>query len=184
MARDTWLAIVNPVAGKGAGASLAGTLAATFAEVGLRVDITLSPGPGECARLAAAAVDDGYKVILSVGGDGTANEIANGMVGSSATLALYPIGTGNDFARNLGYPRKRRGVAAFLAKATPREIDTGLANGRAFVDPRLVTPGRVNVAALSNRLQHFSVGSAADGIGGHQARRAQAHGWYLQPERI
>ena len=134
MARDAWLAIVNPVAGKGAGAKLAGTLAATFAEVGVRVDVTRSPGPGECARLAAAAVDDGYKVLLSVGGDGTANEVANGMVGSSAALALYPIGTGDDFARNLGYPRSRRLVAAFLANATPREVDTGLANGRVFVN--------------------------------------------------
>ena len=120
MAKESWLAVVNPVAGNGAGAKLAGTLAATFAEVGVRVDIARSPGPGECARLAAAAVDDGYMVILSVGGDGTANEIANGMAGSSATLALYPIGTGNDFARNLGYPRKRRQVAAFLAKEIGR----------------------------------------------------------------
>ncbi len=154
---DAWLAIVNPVAGKGAGTLLAGTLAATFAEVGLRVDVTRSPGPGECARLAAAAVDDGYKVILSVGGDGTANEIANGMVGSSAALALYPIGTGNDFAWNLGYPRKRRRLAAFLAKATPREIDTGLANGRAFVN------------------------HAGIGIDGVVAERARALGHYVGP---
>lgn len=157
MAQDPWLAIVNPVAGKGAGAKLAGTLAATFAEVGLRVDVARSPGPGECARLAAAAVDDGYQVILSVGGDGTANEIANGMVGSSAALALYPIGTGNDIARNLGYPRKRRRLAAFLAKAAPREIDTGIANGRVFVN-------------------HVGIG-----IDGVVAERARALGHYLGP---
>ena len=157
MAGDTWLAIVNPAAGNGAGAQLAGTLAATFAEVGLRVDVSRSPGPGECARLAAAAVDDGYKVILSVGGDGTANEIANGMAGSSAALALYPIGTGNDLARNLRYPRRHRKVAAFLAKATPREIDTGLANGRAFVN-------------------HVGIG-----IDGVVAERARAYGHYLGP---
>ena len=154
---EPWLAIVNPVAGKGAGAKLAGTLASTFAAVGLRVDVARSPGPGECARLAAAAVDDGYKVILSVGGDGTANEIANGMIGSSATLALYPIGTGNDFARNLGYPRRRKRFAAFLAKATPREIDAGLANGRAFVN-------------------HASIG-----IGGVVAERARGFGHYVGP---
>jgi diacylglycerol kinase (ATP) len=157
MAVEPWLAIVNPVAGKGAGARLAGTLAASFAAVGLRVDVARSPGPGECARLAAAAVDDGYKVILSVGGDGTANEIANGMVGSTAVLALYPIGTGNDFARNLGYPRRRKRLAAFLAKATPREIDTGLANGRAFVN-------------------HASIG-----IGGVVAERARGFGHYVGP---
>ena len=157
MAAEPWLAIVNPVAGKGAGAKLAGTLASTFADVGLRVDVARSPGPGECARLAAAAVDDGYKVILSVGGDGTANEIANGMIGSSATLALYPIGTGNDFARNLGYPQRRKRLASFLANATPRDIDAGLANGRAFVN-------------------HASIG-----IGGVVAERARGFGHYVGP---
>ena len=154
---EQWLAIVNPVAGRGVGAKLAGTLASTFADVGLRVDIARSPGPGESARLAAAAVEDGYKVILAVGGDGTANEVANGMAGSSAALALYPIGTGNDFARNLGYPRGRKRLAAFLAKAAPREIDVGLANGRVFVN-------------------HASVG-----IGGVVAERARGFGHYVGP---
>ena len=157
MAAEPWLAIVNPVAGKGAGAKLAGTLASTFAAVGIRVDVARSPGPGECARLAAAGVDDGYTVILSVGGDGTANEVANGIMGSSATLALYPIGTGNDFARTLGYPRRRKRLAAFLAQATPRQIDAGLANGRAFVN-------------------HASIG-----IGGVVAERARGFGHYVGP---
>lgn len=154
---ERWLAIVNPVAGRGAGAKLAGTLASAFAEVGVRIDVARSPGQGESARLAAAAVEDGYRVIVAVGGDGTANEVANGIAGSAAALALYPIGTGNDFARNLGYPRARQRLASFLAKAAPREIDVGLANGRLFVN-------------------HASLG-----IGGVVAERARAFGHYLGP---
>lgn len=154
--RDRWLAIVNPAAGNGAGRRLAGTLAQTFAQAGLTVDVEQSPGAGEAARLAGAAVDDGYEVIVAVGGDGTANEVANGILGSRAALALYPVGTGNDLARNLGYPR-RADVPAFLARSTPREIDAGLANGRAFVN-------------------HAGVG-----IDGVVAARARAFGHYLGP---
>lgn len=152
-----WLAIVNPAAGSGAGARLSTTLAATFAEVGIRLDITRSPGPGEAARVASAGVEDGYEVVLAVGGDGTANEVANGILGSGAALAMYPTGTGNDFARNLGYPRKRRAVPAFLAGAQPREIDAGLANDRVFVN-------------------HVGIG-----IDGVVAERARAYGHYLGP---
>lgn len=152
-----WLAIVNPAAGNGAGANLTRTLARMFADVGVRVDVTRSPGPGEAARVASAAVDDGYDVILAVGGDGTANEVANGILGSRAVLALYPTGTGNDFARNLGYPRQRRAVPAFLASAVPREIDAGLANDRVFVN-------------------HVGIG-----IDGVVAERARALGHYLGP---
>ncbi len=152
-----WLAIVNPAAGNGAGGRLTGKLAAMFADVGIRVDVTRSPGPGESARIASDGVADGYDVILAVGGDGTANEVANGILGSHVALALYPTGTGNDFARNLGYPRKRHAVPAFLAGAMPREIDAGLANDRVFVN-------------------HVGIG-----IDGVVAERARAYGRYLGP---
>lgn len=152
-----WLAIVNPAAGSGAAARLSATLAATFAEVGIRLDVTRSPGPGESARVASAGVEDGYEVICAVGGDGTANEVANGILGTGAALALYPTGTGNDFARTLGYPRQRQRLAAFLAQARPREIDAGLANGRVFVN-------------------HVGVG-----ISGVVAERARGYGHYLGP---
>lgn len=151
-----WLAILNPAACNGSGARLAGRLAGMFAEVGIRLDVTRTPGPGEAARLASDAVDDGYDVLLAVGGDGTANEVANGILGSAAALALYPTGTGNDFARNLGYPR-RRDVPAFLAAATAREIDAGVANERVFVN-------------------HVGIG-----IDGVVAERARAYGHYLGP---
>ncbi|HET7700123.1 MAG TPA: diacylglycerol kinase family protein [Candidatus Limnocylindria bacterium] len=128
------LAIVNPAAGKGLGARLAPSLAAELANAGVAVDIVSSPAPLEAARLASAAVEDGYERVIAVGGDGTANEVANGLVGTGAALGLYPIGSGNDFARALGYPRKRRDIAPFLARATPRRIDVGEVNGRIFLN--------------------------------------------------
>lgn len=130
-------AIVNPAAGHGRGARVARTLARTFEAAGTILEIAVTPAPGEAARLAAAAVDEGHTTIIAVGGDGTANEVANGMIGSGAALALYPIGKGNDLARSLGYPRGRRlkRVPAWLAAdARRRTIDVGEINGRLFLN--------------------------------------------------
>ncbi|MDE3112537.1 MAG: diacylglycerol kinase family lipid kinase [Chloroflexota bacterium] len=130
-------AIVNPAAGHGRGARVARGLARAFDDARTTLEMAVTPAPGEAARLAAAAVDDGYMTILAVGGDGTANEVANGMIGSSAALALYPIGKGNDLARSLGYPRGRRlrRVPQWLAsEARRRTIDVGEVNGRLFLN--------------------------------------------------
>ncbi|HEY3218584.1 MAG TPA: diacylglycerol kinase family protein [Candidatus Limnocylindria bacterium] len=134
MTRERAIAIVNPAAGKGAGARVALRLAAELSAAGLSADMVSTPAPGEAARLASAAVEDGYERVIAVGGDGTASEIANGLVGSEVALALYPIGSGNDFARALGYPRKREQLMPFLAQARPRRIDVGEVNGRVFLN--------------------------------------------------
>lgn len=136
-ARPHALAIINPAAGSGRGTRLVRTMAEEFERAGMPVEVAVSPGPGEAARLAAAAVDDGYRTLIAVGGDGTANEIANGMIGSEAALALYPIGAGNDLARSLGYPRgpRQRDLARWLATdAVKRTIDVGEVNGRVFLN--------------------------------------------------
>jgi YegS/Rv2252/BmrU family lipid kinase len=130
-------AIVNPAAGHGRGARLARTLGAEFDRAGMTLEVAVSPGPAEAARLAAGAVDEGHTTIVAVGGDGTANEVANGMIGSTAALALYPIGAGNDLARSLGYPRgrKKRHLARWIvSEAKRRTIDVGEVNGRLFLN--------------------------------------------------
>ena len=134
MTPDRALAIVNPVAGKGAGKRIAPRLAAELARAGIRADIELTPAPGEAARLAGMAVDEGYGRVIAVGGDGTANEVANGLVDTGVALGLYPIGSGNDLARVLGYPRRRSKIVEFLAHARERRIDVGEVNGRIFLN--------------------------------------------------
>jgi len=134
MSRKRALAIINPAAGKGLGAKLVPTLKEAYVAAGLSVDVVRSPAPGEAARLASHGVEDGYEQVIAVGGDGTAMEVANGLVGTDVPLALYPIGSGNDFSRALGYPRSRKMVGAFLASARPRRIDVGEVNGRIFLN--------------------------------------------------
>jgi diacylglycerol kinase (ATP) len=150
LADERALAIVNPVAGNGAGERIASRIAADFRGHGMRVEVVRTPAPDEAARLAREAAAEGYRVIIAVGGDGTANEVANGIAGSGAALALYPIGSGNDFARALGYPRRRKDLPRFLRGARRRMIDVGELNGRVFVN------------------------SAGVGIDGHVAQRIAA----------
>ncbi|MDP9266589.1 MAG: diacylglycerol kinase family lipid kinase [Chloroflexota bacterium] len=145
------LAIVNPAAGSGRAASLAPRLARLLRDAGLRTDVVQLPLPGEGPRLAAEAAAEGYDTVIAVGGDGTANEVANGLVGTRAALALFPMGSGNDFARALDYPGRARDLPAFLARGSRRTIDVGEANGRVFL----------NVAGV--------------GIDGEVAERAKAH---------
>ncbi len=145
------LAIVNPVAGNGAGERIASRIAAEFRDQGMRVDVIQTPAPDEAARLAREGAADGYRVIIAAGGDGTANEIANGIAGSGAALALYPIGSGNDFARALGYPRRRRDVPRFVRDARRRTIDVGEVTRRAPSDHRCRRGQRPRLRELGGR---------------------------------
>ena len=161
------IAILNPEAGHGKGRKLAAGLAQIFRDAGMKIEVLVTPAAAEAARLAAEAADDGYATVISAGGDGTANEIANGLVGTTTALALYPLGTGNDLARGLGYPRKLRDVPAFLATARRRVIDVGELNGRVFVNAAGVGIDGVVAEGIkgSSRYVGSSLGYLAGSLG-------------------
>ena len=163
-----FLAILNPAAGNGAGRRLAPVLADRFRDAGMRIEVLVTPGPGEAARLASEGADDGYDAIIAVGGDGTANEVANGLIGTRTALALYPIGSGNDLARGLGYPRRLHEVLRFLADARPRIIDVGEMNGRIFVNAAGVGIDGVVAEGVrgSTRIVGPTLGYLAGALGG------------------
>lgn len=102
--------------------------------------VRLTRGPGEARQLAAEAVRDGFSTIIAAGGDGTANEVVNGITDvpqamASVRLGIFPLGTINVFARELGLPRNLAAVAKTLAVGRELTIDLGraefTANGRA-----------------------------------------------------
>src|SRR5271168_5244855 len=82
-----FLAIVNPAAGGGRSAKLAGPTLARLREGGLGIDVIASTGPGHAVQLAREAYGQGYRRFIAVGGDGTAHEILNGVL---------PAASGND----------------------------------------------------------------------------------------
>jgi YegS/Rv2252/BmrU family lipid kinase len=88
--------------------------------------------PGDARRLAAQAVRDGFQTIIAGGGDGTANEVLNGIADvpggfRAARLGILPLGTVNVFARELGLPLRARPAWKVLALARERTIDVGRA---------------------------------------------------------
>src|ERR1043166_2630298 len=68
--------------------------------------IRITSHTGEAEALARRAVEEGFGKIVAAGGDGTVNEVVNGIAGSNAALGLLPIGTVNVFAMELGLPSR------------------------------------------------------------------------------
>lgn len=133
-------AVVNPAAGRGRGPSIWADLAAALAARGFSTRAYVSNSPGQCAALAREAIEDGFRTIVAVGGDGTVHEVANGVLDRDtppgARMTVVPCGTGMDFARNIG---ARPGPQAALQRITDgseRRIDVGYAaaSERVFVN--------------------------------------------------
>jgi diacylglycerol kinase (ATP) len=100
---------------------------------GLTGDTLFSEGPGELGDLARKAADDGAKLLVVVGGDGSVNEVANGIAGrQDVDVAVIPRGTGWDFARTYKIPHKLDGAVEVALTGRPRTIDLGRATYRAW----------------------------------------------------
>ena len=110
----------------------------------VRVRVTWEKGDAEVlAREAAAAGPD---VVVAVGGDGTVNEVVNGLDGSDVAFGIIPIGTANDFARQTGIPLDADHAMDVILQREPRRIDTAMLNGRRFLN---VSSGGVGAEATA-----------------------------------
>lgn len=99
-----------------------------------RLEIGTTQHPGHARELAEQAVRRGVEVVLAVGGDGTVNEVAGGLLGSETALGIVPVGSGNGLARTLGLPLAPERAIAALERALVRRMDVGMVNGRPFLN--------------------------------------------------
>ena len=90
--------------------------------------------PGHATELAREAVAAGAQLVIAVGGDGTVNEVAQGLLGSGAALGVVPVGSGNGLARALRLPLRPAGALAALEAGVRRPIDVGRLNGGIFLN--------------------------------------------------
>jgi len=121
-------------------------------------DALLSEEPGQLAALAEEAVRGGAELLVVVGGDGSVNEVVNGVAEETGfELAVIPRGTGWDFARTYGIPRDLDGSLEVALRGDVREIDVGLCGFRTW-------------AGAEGRAYFANVASA--GISGAIAKRA------------
>jgi diacylglycerol kinase (ATP) len=123
--------VVNPTAGRGAGARLAPQVAERLRSYGLDFEMVATAGPGQATTLARDAVVQGRKTVVVLGGDGTANEALNGLVQAGSgpdgtALGILPIGTGNDFAFGAGIPLDLEEACRTVARGQWRILDLGL----------------------------------------------------------
>jgi lipid kinase YegS len=102
--------------------------------IGHRIRAHVTWEPGDARRFAADAAKTGTDAVLAVGGDGTVNDVVNGLVGTTVPLGILPVGTANDFARQTGIPDDPRAALELVIERTPVEVDLGTLNGRAFLN--------------------------------------------------
>ncbi|HYL10476.1 MAG TPA: diacylglycerol kinase family protein [Candidatus Acidoferrales bacterium] len=117
------IVLVNPLAGAGRAKSAVSRVAAYFKTQNFSADFVEPRGPGELEHTAREAIAHGGRLVVTLGGDGTFQCVANAALGSDATLGLLPSGGGNDFAAALGIPGDPVAAAHALLHGTPRAVD-------------------------------------------------------------
>jgi YegS/Rv2252/BmrU family lipid kinase len=100
---------------------------------GWRVELWVTQGPGDGSELARKAVEQHANIVIAAGGDGTINDIIQGLVGSETALAVLPTGTVNVWAREMGIPLDMQGARQVLVNGQTRHVDVGCINGRYFL---------------------------------------------------
>lgn len=96
--------------------------------LGVQFETYASTSPGDLTRAAAESSRGGWDRVLLCGGDGSLNLALREFDLRRGTLALIPLGSGDDFARVNGIPRDVRGACELAVRGTPREVDIALAN--------------------------------------------------------
>lgn len=101
---------------------------------GATVTLRETTGPGDAELFAReAALDGSAEIVVAAGGDGTINEVANGLAGSDVPLGVIPTGTANVLAIEIGLPRASEALGALLLYGQPRQIGAGRVNKRFFL---------------------------------------------------
>jgi diacylglycerol kinase (ATP) len=124
--------LVNPASANGQTGRRWPELAHRAAELGLRGPAYISERPGQLPSLAREAAEAGATLLVAVGGDGTVNEVVNGIVGTDAELAIIPRGTGVDFVRTFAIPSKFDAAVEIAKSGTARPVDLGRATYRTW----------------------------------------------------
>ena len=130
--KNAWMVIVNPKAGTGKGLTDWPVISNQMYRNGLAFTCVFTEKKYHAVELTVKAINDGFRKIVAIGGDGTVNEIVNGIfiqkktLPSEISLAVIAVGTGNDWVRMLGIPKTyQEAIRAIVAKRTILQ-DVGL----------------------------------------------------------
>jgi diacylglycerol kinase (ATP) len=166
--RDALL-IINPNAGRARKAHLGPLDRARkiLGEHGIATELANTDGPGAATEIARQAVGNKRGMVIVCGGDGTLNEVVNGLAGSHVPLALLPAGTANVLAKELGLPWHIERAAAMVARSAHRRVALGMVTteatgsaGRYFMSVGGAGPDGALVRAVNSTLKR-SAGTLA-----------------------
>lgn len=122
--------IVNPIAGARRTAKKWPQIMRLLKSLGLRFEYDLTEGPRHAIELAKSAANKGYDLVVSVGGDGTLNEVMNGLYEAgnirNVTLGIISTGTGSDYIRTIGIPRPYEEACQCLISPKRLTVDLGI----------------------------------------------------------
>jgi len=124
------LFIINKYAGTGYQPELEGRIIEACERNDVECTIEFTQHPGHATELARGAAALGFQQVVAVGGDGTMNEVAQGLLNGTIPMGIIPRGSGNGLARHLGIPIKTRLAINSLFESTPLAMDTFTVNGK------------------------------------------------------
>jgi diacylglycerol kinase (ATP) len=154
---------------------------------GHRVRVRLTFEPGDARRYARGAARAGCDVVVAAGGDGTINEVVNGLAaaGGSASLGVVPLGTANDFASGLGLPEGLEASLRLAAEGNARLVDVARVNRRCFINVSTGGFGASAARSVSRRAKRW-LGRLTYVAAGARllARYAPAQGRFLADGRV
>ena len=127
------LIIVNPISGRGFGRRSAPQLEARLREHDYEVEVVWTTCQGSARVTAEQASRDDVSVILCVGGDGTLNEIVNGVGDKGIPVTVFPAGTGNVLAKEYDIPHSVPRVCDMIVRGRTKTLDVGVIGGRRFI---------------------------------------------------
>lgn len=158
--------ILNPYANRWGAKQQLAAINAAFSAVSVDHDLVITSTIGQGTQEAILAVQKGYDAVVAAGGDGTLNEVVNGLIIASGDkptmpLGILPIGTGNDFSDMVGLPRKVETAVSIIASGKTRQIDAGRVNNHYFhnncavaMEP-LVTMENNKITSLSGSIRYL-----------------------------
>lgn len=141
--------IINPAARTLPSPDRLATAPAWLRLSGWQVDEFRTEAAGHATALARRAAEAGCWAVIAVGGDGTVNEVVNGLAGSDTALAVIPAGTANVWAHEVRLPRHPAAVARLLDQGEVRQVDLGRVNGRHFLLMASIGVDSIVVSAIS-----------------------------------
>ena len=128
--------IYNPTSGREEAKRKLGAILQRLEKGGVETSCHATEGKGDAALAAQEAAERDFDMIISAGGDGTLNEVVNGLsvCKKRPSLGILPLGTTNDFARAHGIPRKWEDACDLITRRFTKPVDVGQANDRYFIN--------------------------------------------------